>query len=182
MRCALALALGRRTDVVLPVGWRADEPVWARWTAGRVDPYRDDRGSWLDSSITAAQVGQVVGQFLDNWTDLLRRDTLRYAVSYYVQALALDPERGTAAAISGLLLLGRSWLVEDRRVYTSGEWGQMRDAGGGEAETQIRALLQFRNAVSVARCPEISPTCKPLPTGSTRTGHRTSQSAMALAA
>lgn len=84
VRCALALAMGRRTDVVLPVGWRAGEPVWARWTAGRVDPYRDDRGSWLDLSIASAQVGQVVGQFLDNWTDPLHRDTLRYAVSYYV--------------------------------------------------------------------------------------------------
>ena len=144
VRCALALALGRRTDVALPVGWRGDEPVWARWTAGRADPYRDDRGSWLDSSIAAAQVGQVVGQFLDSWADPLRRDTLRYVVSYYVQALALDPELGTAAAISGLLLLGRSWLVEDRQVYTSGQWGQMRDAGAGEAETQVRALLQFR--------------------------------------
>lgn len=144
VRCALALALGHRTDIALPVGWLADKPVWARWAPGRVDPYRDDRGSWLDSSIAAAQVGQVVGRFLGNWTDLLHRDTLRYAVSYYVQALALDPELGTAAAISGLLLLGRSWLVEDRHVYTSGQWGQMRDPGAGEAETQIRALLQFR--------------------------------------
>jgi hypothetical protein len=144
VRCALTLALGRRTDVVLPVGWLADDPAWARWTAGRVDPFRDDRGSWLDSSIAAAQVGQVVGRFVDNWSDLLHRDTLRYAVSYYVQALALDPELGTAAATSGLLLVGRSWLVEDRQVYTSGEWTRIRDAGAGEAETQIRALLNFR--------------------------------------
>jgi hypothetical protein len=144
VRCALALALGRRTDVVLPVGWRDDEPVWARWTAGRVDAYRDDRGSWLDPSITAAQVGETVGRFLDCWPDPLRRDTLRYAVSYYIQALALDPELGTAAAVSGLLLLGRSWLVEDRRVYTGGEWDQMRDAGAGQTETQIRALLESR--------------------------------------
>jgi hypothetical protein len=105
---------------------------WARWTAGRVDPFRDDQGSWLDSSIAAAQVAQVVGRFVDKWSDLLHRDTLRYVVSYYVQALAQDPELGTAAAISGLLLLGRSWLVEDKQVYTNGEWSRMRDQGAGE--------------------------------------------------
>ena len=165
VRCALALALGRRTDIALPVGWLADKPVWARWTPGRVDPYRDDRGSWLDPSIAAAQVGQAVGRFLSNWADLLHRDTLRYAVSYYVQALALDPELGTAAAISGLLLLGRSSLVEDRHVYTSGQWGQMRDPGAGEAadsDPRTPAVPGMSNRQRAARRPRL-PTgrCQP---------------------
>jgi hypothetical protein len=137
VRCALVLALGRRADVVLPVGWHHGEPVWARWTAGRVDAYREP-GSWLDTSIAATQVAETVGRFLDCWPDMLRRDTLLYATSYYSQALALGVELGTAAAVSGLSLLGYSWLVEDRHTYSRSEWSNL-----GNTEAQIRALLEF---------------------------------------
>jgi len=68
----------------------------------------------------------------------LRSETLRYATSYYVQAQALGAELGTAAAISGLLLLGYSWLVEDRHLYSRTAWEKKM-----EAESQIRALLEF---------------------------------------
>jgi hypothetical protein len=138
VRSALSLILGRRTDVVLPVGWSHDQPAWARWTAGQVDTFREP-GTWLDASIAADQVGEVIGRFLDCWPDSLRSDTLRYATSYYIQAQALGAELGTAAAVSGLLLLGSSWLVEDRHVYSRGAWGNLRP----EAESQVRALLQF---------------------------------------
>jgi len=47
---ALSLIRGRRTDVVLPVGWSHDQPAWARWTAGQVDTFREP-GTWLDASI-----------------------------------------------------------------------------------------------------------------------------------
>lgn len=137
VRCALVLALGRRADIVLPVGWRTREPVWARWTAGRVDSYQD-HGSWLDARVAATQVAEAVGRFLDCWPDPLRRDTLLYATSYYSQALALGVELGTAAAVSGLSLLGYSWLVEDRHAYSASEWGNL-----GNTEAQIRALLEF---------------------------------------
>jgi hypothetical protein len=122
VRSALSLILGRRADVVLPVGWSHDQPTRARWTAGQVDTFREP-GTWLDASIAAAQVGEVIGRFLDCWPDSLRRDSLRYATSYYIQAQALGAELGTAAAVSGLLLLGSSWLVEDRHVYSRSAWG-----------------------------------------------------------
>jgi len=138
IRCALSLIVGRRADVVLPVGWDDDEPVWAWWTAGRVDSFREP-GSWLDWSIGGFQAGEVIGRFLQRWPDRLSRDTLRYATSYYVQALALGVELGTAAAVSGLLLLAYSWLVEEKQVYTKGAWGRLRP----ETESQIRALLQL---------------------------------------
>jgi hypothetical protein len=48
-------------------------------------------------------------------------------------------EIGTAAAVFGLLLLGYSWLVEDRHIYSRTAWKNMRP----QAESQIRALLQF---------------------------------------
>ena len=106
------------------------------WTAGRVEGYRE-HGSWLDASIAAPQVAETVGRFLDCWPDPLRSDTLRYATSYYAQALALDAELGTAAAVSGLSLLGFSWLVEDRHIYSRSAWKNMN------TEMQIRALLEF---------------------------------------
>jgi hypothetical protein len=137
VRSALSLVVGRRADVILPVGWRGDKPVWARWTAGLVDGFREP-GTWLDASIGGAQVGEVVGRFLERWSDPLCSDTLRYATSYYVQALALGVELGTAAAVSGLLLVAFSWLVEDKQLYSRTAWEKKM-----EAESQIRALLQL---------------------------------------
>ena len=78
---ALSLILGRRADVVLPIGWSYDQPVWARWTAGQVDTFREP-GTWLDASIAAAQAGEVIVRFLDCWPDSLRSDTLRYVTFY----------------------------------------------------------------------------------------------------
>jgi hypothetical protein len=91
IRTALAIGLGRWIGVVLPVGWDATGHVWTRWSAGRVDPYRDRR-TWLDASIYAAQVGELIGCVLTRWTDPLRRDTLRRGASYLVQALETDAE------------------------------------------------------------------------------------------
>jgi hypothetical protein len=82
VRCALSLILGRRADVVLPVGWKDEQPVWARWTAGLLDSFAEP-GTWLDASIGGAQVSEVVGRFLESWPDSFRSDTLRYATSYY---------------------------------------------------------------------------------------------------
>jgi hypothetical protein len=138
VRSALSLVVGRRADVILPVGWKDEKPVWARWTAGLVDGFREP-GTWLDASIGGAQVGEVTGQFLDRWSDPLCSDTLRYATSYYVQALALGVELGTAAAVSGLLLVAFSWLVEEKRLYPHSTWEGLRP----QAESQIRALLQL---------------------------------------
>jgi hypothetical protein len=138
IRCALSLIVGRRADAVLPVGWQYDKPVWAWWTAGRVEGFREP-GSWLDGSIGGFQAGEVIGRFLERWQDGLSRDTLRYATSYYVQALALGVELGTAAAVSGLLLLAYSWLVEEKQLYTKKDWGKLRP----ETESQIRALLRM---------------------------------------
>jgi hypothetical protein len=136
IRCALSLIVGRRADVVLPVGWDDGKPVWVWWTAGRVDSFREP-GGWLDGSIGGFQAGEVIGRFLRRWPDGLSRDTLRYATSYYVQALALGVELGTAAAVSGLLLLAYSWLVEERQLYSKSAWGKLR------SESQIRALLNM---------------------------------------
>jgi hypothetical protein len=137
VRSALSLVVGRRADVVLPVGWKDEKPVWARWTGGQVDDFREP-GTWLDASIGGAQVGEAVGRFLERWSDPLYSDTLRFATSYYVQALALGAELGTAAAVSGLLLVAFSWLVEDKRLFSRTAWEKKM-----EAESQIRALLQL---------------------------------------
>lgn len=134
VRYAMALAVGRQTEAILLVGWHKEAAAWSRWSAGRVDPYRDV-GTWLDSSITARQVGELIGRFLDSCADELRRDTLLYATSYYTQALGKNAEIGIASAISGLQLLGDSWFVEEAKTYTRGAWKELG------AEGQIRAML-----------------------------------------
>lgn len=134
VRFAMALALGRQTEAVLPVGWRGETAVWSRWTAGRVDPY-GYVNTWLDTSIGARQVGELVGRVLDSCVDELRRDTLLYATSYYTQAHNGNAEIGIASALSGLQLLGDSWFVQEKKIYTRGAWNKLG------AEDQIRAML-----------------------------------------
>lgn len=89
--------------MVLPVGWSDDQPAWARWTAAQVDTFREPP-TWLDASIAADQVSEVIGRFLDCWPDSLRSDTLRYATPTTSRAQTLGAELGTVAAVSGLLL------------------------------------------------------------------------------
>lgn len=50
----------------------------------------------------------------------------------------LKAELGTTAAVSGLLLLGSSWLVEDRHVYSRGAWGNLRPAARRRSGTGAR--------------------------------------------
>lgn len=136
VRYALTMALGRRCDVALPTGWRDERPAWARWTAGSVDSHRDT-STWLDSSISLVQVAELIGLLLQCWSDSLRRETLRYAISYYVQAVAWPEDLGTAAAISGLSLLSFSWLMDERQGYSKTKWKELKTQG------QIRALLEL---------------------------------------
>jgi hypothetical protein len=134
-RLAFSLALGRRADVALPVGWKKDTPVWVRWTAGQVDPYRTST-TWLDKTVVADQISELVGRFIEASRDELRRDTLLYSISYYHQSLSLQEELAVAAAVSGLLLLANSWLVEDLKAFSNGAWNAFN------TEKQIRYLLE----------------------------------------
>jgi hypothetical protein len=130
----LTLALGRHVCVTLPIGWRHEEPVWARWRFRRTDPFRDT-GTWLDHMITSAQVGELLGKVLDIWDDEQRRETLRDACSYLVQAQSGQAELGITLPISGLTLLSYSHLVERVGAYSKGQWKDLNVGG------QIRALI-----------------------------------------
>jgi hypothetical protein len=131
---ALTIALGRHVSVSLPIGWRAREAVWTRWAVGRVDPFRDP-GTWLDQSITSAQVGELIGRTLEAWDDELRRDTLRDALSYLVQSQAGQAELGITLPVSGLTLMSYSYLVEEVGVCSKRLWKELGVAG------QIRKLI-----------------------------------------
>ena len=96
--CALNLALGRRVDFALPVGWRDGTPTWSRWTAGRAEAF-SPVPTWLDPMITSRQISETVGRVLNAWSNELKRETLYYASSYYLQALAQYAEAGTASAV-----------------------------------------------------------------------------------
>lgn len=135
--CALNLAIGRRIDIAVPVGWQDDEPVWTKWTAGQAEAFGPTH-TWLDPMITSRQIGETIGRVLDCWSDSLRRETLFYASSYYLQALSQYAETGTSNAVSGLLLLASSWLVEEKEVCTRTAWDKKKTAQG-----QIRMLLDM---------------------------------------
>jgi hypothetical protein len=125
------------------VGWDATGHVWTRWSTARIDPYLDRR-TWLDTGISAAQMGELIGHVLTHWSDPLRRDTLRRGAAYLVQALESDAETGTANAVSGLTLIGAALLRQQLRLCTRTAWMNTNDqpsAGGGNTQWQIRQLL-----------------------------------------
>jgi hypothetical protein len=143
LRTALAVGLGRRTGVALPVGWDNTGHVWTRWSVSRVDPYRDRR-TWLDASVSSAQMAELIGHVLTNWANALRRDTLSRGAAYLVQALDSDAETGIANAVSGLTLIGDALLRQELQLHTRRAWKETADrpvAGGGNTQWQIRQLL-----------------------------------------
>lgn len=131
---ALTIALGRHVSVSLPIGFRTQEPVWASWAVGRIDPFRDP-GTWLDQSVASTQVGELIGRTLEAWDNELRRDTLRDAVSYLVQSQVGQAELGITLPVSGLTLLSYSYLVEETDSLSKSNWKEPGVPG------QVRNLL-----------------------------------------
>jgi hypothetical protein len=128
-------ALTRVTGLI-PNGWdtrsgsRIADPsdrrqTWHGRTIGR-------GGGWVVTMDAIDPAGQVISQLSQRGgygsthaISLARADGTSFTASDAMESLravrcALALALGTAAAISGLLLVGRSWLIEDRRVYTSG--------------------------------------------------------------
>lgn len=135
VRVALNLALGRRTTCALPVGWRSENPVWARWTSAPVDLYTS-RSHWLDDTIAASQVSQIVGRVLEGTSDPVGWSAIRPAVAYYTSANSdVDVELTVGIPVSGLQLLAYYRFVTQRRAYSKRKWL------GLDAEDQLRRLL-----------------------------------------
>ncbi|MGC5334709.1 hypothetical protein [Micromonospora sp. DT62] len=119
IRILLNVAAGRRINPVLPVGWRGDQVVWARWTAPPVDSMALV-DSWLDPSVASKQVSELLERGLDYLSTPSHQNALRYAASYYVSANAdVDVEPALGLAVSGLQLLAHQRLVNEKRKYRS---------------------------------------------------------------
>ena len=136
VRMGLNLALGRRVTCALPVGWRDGRPVWCRWRSARVDGYRD-ASQWLDDTTSYRQVSEVVSRVLDFTATPVDKESLRYAVSYYVTAnVDVDVELSASVPVSGLQLLAFLRFVTQRGTYSRSQWEQM------DTEEQIRLLVE----------------------------------------
>ena len=110
----LNLALGRRVTCALPVGWQNGKPVWCRWRSARVDGYRD-ASQWLDDTTSYRQVSEVVSRVLDYTADPVDKESLRYALSYYLTAnVDVDVELSASVPVSGLQLLAFLRCVTQR--------------------------------------------------------------------
>ncbi|WP_034270587.1 hypothetical protein [Actinospica robiniae] len=139
----LTIALGRHVCVMLPVGWQQEEAVWTRWRFRRIDPHSGS-GTWLDHMVASTQVGELLGRMLEIWQDDLRRETLRDASSYLVQAQAGQAELGITLPISGLTLLSYSHLVEELGTHSKAQWDKLW------VEGQIRELItSLRSAANL---------------------------------
>ncbi len=135
VRVALNLALGRRTTCALPVGWRGNDPVWARWRSAPVDPYAT-RSHWLDDTIAAHQVGEIVGRVVEFTSDPTACSVVRQAVAYYMAAnVDVEVELSVGIPVSGLQLLAYYRFVTHRRLYSKGQWNDLT------TEAQLRLLL-----------------------------------------
>ncbi len=126
VRVALNIALGRRTTCSLPVGWRAGRPVWTRWRGAPVDPYVD-KSPWLDDTIAAQQVSEIVSRVLKFSAHTDAWEALRPAVAYYVAAnVDVDVELSVAIPVSGLQLLAYYRFVTERQAYSQTSGRRLR--------------------------------------------------------
>jgi hypothetical protein len=109
----------RANGLVLPVGLRDEEVAWARWAPVRVDGMTG-RGSWLDSSHAAAQIGELMSSLLALSADEYALNVAHYAVSYFVAASAhMTAEVATSTCVSALQMLSYVKLVEMGSVSRS---------------------------------------------------------------
>jgi hypothetical protein len=134
VRVALNLALGRRTTCALPVGWRGEDPVWARWRSAPVDRYAP-RSQWLDDTIAAEQVGEIVGRVVEVTSDPTVWSVVRPAVAYYMAAnVDVEVELSVGIPVSGLQLLSYYRFVT-KGPYSRRSWEDLC------TEAQLRLLL-----------------------------------------
>ncbi|WP_157551529.1 hypothetical protein [Micromonospora globosa] len=119
IRLLLNVAVGRRINPVLPVGWRGDDVMWARWSVPPVDRMKNV-SSWLDPSIGSKQVRELLECGLNYLSNPKHQNAFRYAASYYVSANAdVDVEPAIGLAVSGLQLLAHQRLVNEKKKYAS---------------------------------------------------------------
>ena len=139
LRVALNIALGRRTTCSLPVGWRGDIPVWARWRSAPVDGY-STINHWLDSTVASKQISRLLELVLEFSTNDTAWGALRPAVAYYVAGnIDVDVELSVSVPVSGLQLLAYYRFVTDRRLYSNNKWHDK------STEQQLRLLLDDMN-------------------------------------
>jgi hypothetical protein len=136
IRLGLNLGLGRRTTAALPVGWYKSEPVWCRWRSAPVDPYRN-KTHWLDQTIAAHQISDVVSLALSYTSNPLAKSVLKGAMAYYVSSNNdVTVELTAALPTSGLQLLAYYRFVSGPNAsHSKGSWNAKT------TEEQIRLLL-----------------------------------------
>lgn len=125
VRLGLNLALGRRTTCALPVGWRGNQPVWCRWRAAPVDPYRSLDSHWLDKTVIHQQIRDVVSLVLTFTTDEANRAALKSTLAYYVAGnvdVDVDVELSVSIPLSALQLLAYYRFVAQRQAYSQTAW------------------------------------------------------------
>jgi hypothetical protein len=139
LRVALNIALGRRTTCSLPVGWRGNTAIWARWRSAPVDGY-STIGHWLDASVASEQISRLIGRVLEFTEQPPAWEALRPAVAYYVAGnIDVDVELSVSVPVSGLQLLAYYRFVTDRQIYSNKKWGEK------STEQQLRLLLEGMN-------------------------------------
>lgn len=136
LRLAFSLSVGRTVNLLLPVGWRGNEPVWTRWVSPHIDGVKNT-GTFLDRHEGAAQMRELIERVIDYCTTPERLEIIQYATSYYVTATYdVDVELGVALPVSGLQLLAYNRFVEERGTYTKTRWNSLPNT-----EQEIRLLL-----------------------------------------
>jgi hypothetical protein len=91
---------------------------------------------WLDETVAARQISQLIECVLDFSADAASWEVLRPAVAYYVAAnMDVDVELSVSVPVSALQLLAYYRFVSDRGSYSNTKWD------GLGTEGQLRLLL-----------------------------------------
>lgn len=143
IRLGLCLSLGRRSSCVLPVGYRQKKPVWSFWHATPIDEF-SDTSHFLDATICARQISEIVSCVLDFTGETVHLETLTHALSYYVAAnVDVDVHLQASLPISGLQLLAFFEFVTSG-PYSHKQWNAMAPEDR-RTEWELRQLLVKMN-------------------------------------
>lgn len=137
LRVFLSFACGRWTGPMLPIGLDENGArIWERWSVPRLLDDAFIVMTWFDVH-HGATLSDIMPGFLVKWSDALWKETISYAIYWFVRANS--PRAGADASLilsqAALEMLSWTYLVKSTSTISRSQFKKQN------AETNIRTLL-----------------------------------------
>ena len=144
LQYALSFAVGHWTSPALPVGYDASGVIrWSQWHPLHTGRPRRGAGWWADTR--SEDLEAFVASYFDHWTDLSKREPLRFATTAAILAVETGfVEQRLQTAYSALEML--SWvtevleggMAEHKWSSEKADWRLRRLLSAAEVDSDIR--------------------------------------------